>query len=219
MQYHAIRIIVERPFLSLPAHTGIPARQDMERSREACYDAACAISSLVQKIRRHFSLRRINIQTVHHIFTAMLVHVHNACLSEDYQLRNASYRHLEICSQALAEIGQAYKNALRALEIITSIKSDLTKHGKRGMRSDLNLAGQVDFMNTGADPDHMPSALSTAETSSSQMWPVSLSSDEGPDRIGSMTTLDFESQFVPTTTQMLLSGQWTWGPFGELFLT
>ena len=147
MQYHAVRIIIDHPFAHLPFGADGLSVEDIEKSRECCQDAAFSITRLVQAIRRHFSLRRVNIQAVHLIFTAMLVHVHSAFLSSDYQARDAARRQLEICSQAMGEIGQAYKSALRALEVITSIKSDLLRRERRALTDGLQMFGQPDPFN------------------------------------------------------------------------
>jgi hypothetical protein len=67
----------------------------------------------------------MNIHTVHLIFTAALVHIHNVFVAPAEDTRTTARSHFRISCQVLLEIGQAYKNALRALEIVTSIKSKL----------------------------------------------------------------------------------------------
>lgn len=67
----------------------------------------------------------MNIHTVHLIFTAALVHIHNVFFASAEHTRTTARSHFRISCQVLLEIGQAYKNDLRALEIVTSIKSKL----------------------------------------------------------------------------------------------
>jgi hypothetical protein len=95
--------------------------------RPACTDSAKAISKLLQIYRRLYSFRRINIQAVHLIFTASLIHVLNACEATEPSLKNSAWKDLEVCSQALSEMGKGYKNASRALEVVSGIKSELLK--------------------------------------------------------------------------------------------
>lgn len=70
----------------------------------------------------------MNIHTVHLIFTAALAHVQDAYLSPEESVRNTARKDLQTCFEALSEIGNAYKNALRALEVITCIKADLLRN-------------------------------------------------------------------------------------------
>ncbi|KUL85786.1 hypothetical protein ZTR_07392 [Talaromyces verruculosus] len=124
MQFYALRIFVDRPFLSLSSNTAL-SEQDISHSQKSCFDAASSIARLAQIYRRQYTLRRANIHTVHLIFTAALIHVHHAYLSGDGEIQGSAASYLEICSQALSELGLAYKNARRALEVITYIKADL----------------------------------------------------------------------------------------------
>lgn len=130
MQYHCILILANRPFFS---KSGLPQSIDAGNTsvgRVACTQAATSISRLVTIYRRLYTARRINIQAVHLIFTASLIHVCNACGSAEPQEKTAAWRDLEVCCQALAEIGQGYKNATRGLEVVKAIQSELLKWGQ-----------------------------------------------------------------------------------------
>lgn len=124
MQFHAIRIIVDRPFLSLASNTSL-SEQKILHSQKSCFDAASSIAQLIQQYRRRYTFRRANIHTVHLVFTAALIHVHHAYLSTNSAIQSSATKYLDVCSQALSELGLAYKNARRALEVITYIKADL----------------------------------------------------------------------------------------------
>jgi uncharacterized membrane protein len=128
MQYHTVMILANRPFFSANIAT-LPdvAFSDPMVGRPACTDSAKAISKLLQIYRRLYSFRRINIQAVHLIFTASLIHVLNACEATEPSLKNSAWKDLEVCSQALSEMGKGYKNASRALEVVSGIKSELLK--------------------------------------------------------------------------------------------
>jgi hypothetical protein len=147
MQFYALRIIVDRPFLSLASNAAL-SDQDISRSQKSCFDAASSIARLAQIYRRQYTLRRANIQTVHLIFTAALIHVHHAYLSGDGEIQGTAARYLEICSQALSELGLAYKNARRALEVITYIKADLFRCRQATGLND--YAGDIGRSNTSA---------------------------------------------------------------------
>lgn len=128
MQYHAIQVIIEPPFIfgasSRNTSSGLTPRE-AEESRTACNDAAAAIAQILQLFRRQYGLSRMNIHTVHLVFTASVVHVYNLYFGSTQELRNSAQRYLQICCQGLYEIGRGYRNALRALETVTCIKSNL----------------------------------------------------------------------------------------------
>lgn len=128
MQYHTVMILVNRPFFSASTAT-LPdvAFSDPMVGRPACTESARAVSKLLQIYRRLYSFRRINIQAVHLIFTTSLIHVLNACEAIEPSLKNSAWKDLEVCSQALTEMGKGYKNATRALEVVNGIKMELLK--------------------------------------------------------------------------------------------
>lgn len=129
MQYHAIQAIIECPFIFFSASSrntlsGLTPKE-AEESRTACDDATAAIAQILQLLRRQYGLSRMNIHNVHLVFTASVVHIYNIYFASTPELRNSAQRYLQICCQGLYEIGRGYRNALRALEIVTCIKSDL----------------------------------------------------------------------------------------------
>lgn len=137
MQYSAILVVIDRPFTyglyqRLPGLT--PA--DMEESHTACTNAAVSLVNLLQTYRSHHGARQMNIHSVHLVFTAALVHIHNVYFAPCEAVRTAARRFLQISCQVLSEIGQTYRNALRALEIITSIKSELARSEGNRSRPD-----------------------------------------------------------------------------------
>ncbi|KAF2799540.1 hypothetical protein K505DRAFT_196071, partial [Melanomma pulvis-pyrius CBS 109.77] len=119
MQYHCVMILVNRPFFPASIAT-LPdvAFSDPMVGRPACTGSAKSIAKLLQIYRRLYSFRRINIQAVHLVFTASLIHVLNACEATEPTLKNSAWKDLEVCCQALMEMGKGYKNASRALEVV-----------------------------------------------------------------------------------------------------
>ncbi|KAJ6092302.1 hypothetical protein N7467_004271 [Penicillium canescens] len=216
MQFHAVRIIVDQPFSFQLAGTNGLTEEEIKQSRECCHDAAWSITKLLQAIRRNFSLRRVNIQTVHLIFTAMLVHVHSAFLSPDFQIRDTARRQLEICSQALGEIGQAYKNALRALEVITSIKSDLLRQERRASTSSLNMIGQSGPVGSMLALGQIPSVMLRGEPGTSQPWSTSYTNDALLNSFGIVPDMDLEASAPPPSGEPPILEQSSWGSFADL---
>ena len=98
--------------------------------RRDCVQAAASVAQLIRIYRRHYTLRRCNVQALHLVFTATLVLVCSACGALDPYERDNSWKSLEICTQALEEMGQAFKSAYRALEVITIIKAELIKQAQ-----------------------------------------------------------------------------------------
>lgn len=213
MQFYAVLVIVDQPFAFLPATSDTLLAQDIQNSRKSCHEAAVSITKLIQAFRRHFTLRRINIQAVHLIFTAMLGHVHNAFFPVNQNMRDVSRQQLEVCSEALGEIGQAYKNALRALEVITSIKSDLLRSQNRSRTGGFNTADQPSFssMNGVIPLAQASSHLSDEGIDPSAPWPGLWSNERTLNSEELIMGFDTgESALLPSNIS--LPDQWPWVP-------
>jgi hypothetical protein len=121
-------ILVNRPFLAVVKK--LPS-SDMFPCQTTCSYAASCIARLLQIFDRLYTLRRINVQAVHLIFTASVIHVYNACTSTaNPTSRDAAATDLDICCHALREMGQ-FKNAARALEVTIYLKAELLKRSRR----------------------------------------------------------------------------------------
>src|SRR6266498_3272856 len=120
MQFHVLSIFLHRPFFSrhLLRRTHLsPSAQTTEaaRSRHYCISAAHSVAEVIQIYRKQHSLRQNNVQIVHLIFTAGLVHAYNACTTTGLEA-SVAMEDLQVCCQALGELGQVWRNATRALE-------------------------------------------------------------------------------------------------------
>ncbi|OQV10731.1 Fungal Zn2-Cys6 binuclear cluster domain-containing protein [Cladophialophora immunda] len=134
MQYHSIMIITFRPFFaSVKTLPGLTTAE-IAAGRNHCTTSANFVAKLIQTYRRQYSLRRINVQAVHLVFTATLIHVFTACAATDPVRSNSAWKNLETCCQALSELGLAFKSASRALEVIMGIKSDLLRRSKSNIK-------------------------------------------------------------------------------------
>ncbi|ORX97010.1 hypothetical protein BCR34DRAFT_619516 [Clohesyomyces aquaticus] len=137
MQYHCVMILVNRPFFSASTATlRDVAFTDPMVGRPACTDSARVISKLLQIYRRLYRFRRINVQAEHLIFTVSLIHVFNACEAKEPCLKNSAWKDLEVCCQALTEMGKGYKNALRALGVVNSIRTELLNATRESVKRD-----------------------------------------------------------------------------------
>ncbi|KAH7083507.1 hypothetical protein BKA63DRAFT_584879 [Paraphoma chrysanthemicola] len=139
MQFYAIRILAHRPlFAANVAVHGQEPEISSSQARQTCFDAAQMLVRILETYRRQHTLRRVNVQMVHLVFTASLTYVFETCTSTGTRLQTAMTS-LQVCTQALTEIGQAFRNATRALELIICIKRDWHKssHSEPPKRSAL----------------------------------------------------------------------------------
>jgi hypothetical protein len=124
MQFYAISIFLHRPFFSRSAQRSVGEdQQESAQERQICVEAAQAIVRILQAYRKQHSLRQTNVQIVHLVFTASLIHIYTICTSTGIDAEK-SMVDLQTCCQALSEIGQTYKNSTRALEVIICIKRE-----------------------------------------------------------------------------------------------
>ncbi|KAK5692323.1 hypothetical protein LTR17_025373 [Elasticomyces elasticus] len=78
--------------------------------------------ALTQESLDHYSLRRAHIEIVHVTFTAALILVY-AIISAVPDSDHADLpSHLDVCCKALADLGEAFGSATRALDILLAIK-------------------------------------------------------------------------------------------------
>jgi hypothetical protein len=124
MQFYAISILLHRPFFSQsfkqPEHH---SQNGSDHPRSICISAAQSIVKILRIYRKQHTLRRTNVQIVHLVFTASLICIYNAYSSKMAAGGN-SVQDLQFCCQALGEIGEAYQNSTRALEVIICIKRE-----------------------------------------------------------------------------------------------
>jgi hypothetical protein len=140
MQFHAISIFLHRPFFSRNIELDKMGKQVSNQARRVCVSAAKALVSLLRLYRQQHTLRRTNVQIVHLVFTASLIHIYNTCISTGAEAQNA-LGDLQFCCQALTEIGQAYKNSTRALEVLICIKREWqSKMYSRGLKRAISTA-------------------------------------------------------------------------------
>ena len=158
MQFYAISILLHRPFFSQSLSTPHSSPTNgFENPRAICIAAAQSIVRLLRTYRKQHTLRRTNVHIVHLVFTASLICIFNA-----YSNSNSSDAHslkdLQFCCQALGEIGEAFQNSMRALEVVICIKREwlgkmksMARPKRRGSNSELDMAGSTRQKKRSAD--------------------------------------------------------------------
>lgn len=125
LQYEEAIILLFRPFLS-PSDVRM-AYKSPELSpavaKRNCFQAASNICNILTVYRRHYGLKRAHLQMVHVVMTAALIHTY-FCSVFSGQDGKGAQEFLLTCLQALGEMGQTYRSASRALEVITSLRSN-----------------------------------------------------------------------------------------------
>ncbi|KFY09392.1 hypothetical protein V491_08223 [Pseudogymnoascus sp. VKM F-3775] len=121
MQFYTISILLHRPFFSRTLKE--PNFSGSNHPRNICINAAQSIVKLLRIYRKQHTLRRPNVHIVHLIFTASLICIYNAYSSRGAAVTKCM-NDLQFCCQALGEMGEAWGNATRALEVIICIKRD-----------------------------------------------------------------------------------------------
>lgn len=137
MQFYATLVALYRPYLSshfVRKGRALASCQDQATLAEAavgCVSAAHKVAETLRCYQRQHSLRRCNVQLVHIIFTACLVFIHDVCTQSSVGAKS-SRTDLQFCCHALGEIGHAYGNATRALEVVILVKSEWQRLASAG---------------------------------------------------------------------------------------
>ncbi|POS74199.1 hypothetical protein DHEL01_v207406 [Diaporthe helianthi] len=141
MQFYTVVIFLLRPYFSrdlLRMAQAMPSHEDrlaLASVRAECITAAHSMADVLRCYRKQYTLRHTNVQIVHLIFTASLVHVYNACTcsSSPHESQTPAVAvavaldDLQSCCQALGEIGEYYGNATRALDVVILVKREWQK--------------------------------------------------------------------------------------------
>ncbi|RJE25240.1 fungal specific transcription factor [Aspergillus sclerotialis] len=115
-QYHEAMIFANHPFITMP-RTG-----QSHDSRRKYIHAAREITRIAQIYDKLWSLRRINIQGIHHMFTASMVHLYIACTSGSRETHARAVEDLEICCTAIRGVSKSYWLAVWQLRSIDRVR-------------------------------------------------------------------------------------------------
>lgn len=137
-QFHEAMIFANHPFItSSGANT-------WTGSRHRYVDAAKAITRIVGIYKHLWSLRRINIQGIHPMFTAAMVHLYIACTSKGHEEFNAAISDLDICCEAMKDVSKAFDLAawqLRSLHRVCQIWYDMLED--QNVESSVEAVGRL----------------------------------------------------------------------------
>jgi hypothetical protein len=87
-----------------------------------CVKSAIEICKILVLFRKMYGLRRPHHHMVHVTMTAALIHIFQLCIASENESKDAAQRNFLTCIQALGEMGQTYKSASRALDVVTSLR-------------------------------------------------------------------------------------------------
>ncbi|KPI36587.1 Nitrogen assimilation transcription factor nit-4 [Cyphellophora attinorum] len=140
--YHESIILLHRPLITpLDNVAGAsPADKDAaETSLNMCLESADAICKIIVLYRNRYGLKRLHHQMVHAAMTAALIHIFQLCSTPSGQREDQKAQASFLtCVQALGEMGQTFKSASRALDVVTSLRRswrDDTTAGDRFKRA------------------------------------------------------------------------------------
>jgi hypothetical protein len=120
-------VLLYRPFLlSDPQVLHISSMLTPSIARLNCFQAASDICHILTVYRRHYGLKRAHVQMVHVIMGSALIHAY-LCSGFTGKEEPAAQEFLLNCLQAPSEMGQTYRTAVRALEIIVLLRNNWCK--------------------------------------------------------------------------------------------
>ncbi|OAP58401.1 hypothetical protein AYL99_07491 [Fonsecaea erecta] len=131
-------ILLHRPLIACDESSWLsitPTQRDAAQSLSKCVQAAQQVCKLLTIFRQRYGLRRPHHQMGHVTLTAGLIHVFQMCRTSTGtpENRNAQQGFLT-CIQSLGEMGQTYKSASRALDVITSLGQSWQNDAVAGRR-------------------------------------------------------------------------------------
>ena len=115
-QYHEAMIFANHPFITMP-QTG-----QSNNSRRKYIHSAREITRIAQIYDKLWSLRRINIQGIHHMFTASMVHLYIACTSGSREMHARAVEDLGVCCEAIRGVSKSYRLAVWQLRSIDRVR-------------------------------------------------------------------------------------------------
>lgn len=131
-QYHEVMIFANHPFFTPPN-----SRQSLD-SQKKYPESARKITQIIRLYNRLWTLRRMNIQFIHPMFTASMVHLYLACTSDNREVYTAAVTDLQDCCNALKEVAQYFELAawqLRSVDRVRQVWYDLLENHDFGART------------------------------------------------------------------------------------
>ena len=125
--YHESIILLHRPLMTPSDPLSVPGltsdRESAAFSLARCIESAHKICQILVHYRNRYGLKRLHHQMVHAAMTAALIHAFQLCTTSLGTPENKTAQSSFLtCIQALGEMGQTFKSASRALEVVTSLR-------------------------------------------------------------------------------------------------
>lgn len=137
LSYHECIILLHRPLIT-PEDVTSNAQGSSNAAASSlrrCIDSAEAICRILILFRNMYGLRRPHHLVIHITMTAALIHIFQLCVTPGGSPDNKeAQKNLLTCIQALGEMGQTYKSASRALDVVTSLKQSWQEDAFAGDR-------------------------------------------------------------------------------------
>ncbi|EXJ84397.1 hypothetical protein A1O3_05064 [Capronia epimyces CBS 606.96] len=121
--YHECIILLHRPLMTAEDITREAVSEASSSSLRKCINSAEEICRILVVFRKVYGLRRPHHHMVHVTMTAALIHIFQLCVWPGGSIPNKeAQKNLLTCIQSLGEMGQTYKSASRALDVVTSLR-------------------------------------------------------------------------------------------------
>lgn len=150
-QFQEVVIFANHPFITEPkggSSSGLLSFQTQRKYAESAH----RINQIIRIYDRLWTLRRINIQFIHPMFTAAMVHLYVACTASSHnrEVFTTAVSDLETCCNALRDVGQYMELAvwqLRSIDHIRQVWYDLLENQDNGGNEDILMSSALSSFN------------------------------------------------------------------------
>lgn len=129
MQYHAIMILLHRTLIA-PSDNDLLSQICSEDELQTCTDSADEMCHLLRLYTTLFSTKTMHVQSIYFTLTAGLIHVYNLHRQQTSNYADETSTasdNLTTCLQVLGEMSITFKSSLQALDILLSVRRQLSR--------------------------------------------------------------------------------------------
>ncbi|CRG89226.1 Nitrogen assimilation transcription factor nit-4 [Talaromyces islandicus] len=150
-QFHEVMIFANHPFITEPKGGSSSGLLSLQTQRKYA-ESAQRITQIIRIYDHLWTLRRINIQFIHPMFTAAMVHLYVACTASSHnrEVFATAVSDLETCCNALRDVGQYMEIAvwqLRSIDHIRQVWYDLLENHDNGFNDDTLMSSALSSSN------------------------------------------------------------------------
>lgn len=139
LQYHEAMIFANHPFITMPG------TNQLADSRRKYTQAARDLTQIIRIYDRLWTLRRINIQAIHHMFTACMVHLYIACTSGSKETHALAVADFEVCCNAIKDTAQSFPRLaawqLRSIDRVRQVWYDMLDNQNQNQTQMTEMSG------------------------------------------------------------------------------